>query len=41
MVYAGSKDALKKVFQGIAVTVNPTDLSELTPQILEDACTRV
>eukprot|EP01036_Dinobryon_divergens_P023821 gene23821-32208_t len=41
MVYAGSKDALKKVLQGIMVQVNATDLSELSLKILADACTRV
>lgn len=38
MVYAGSKDALTRVFVGVSVKVNATDLSELTETIVTDAC---
>ena len=38
MVYAGSKDALKRVFVGVATNVTATDLSELTEDIVKDAC---
>ena len=38
MVYAGSKDALVRAFVGISVKVNATDLSELTEEIVTDAC---
>ena len=38
MVYAGSKDALTRAFVGISVKVTATDASELTEQIVIDAC---
>jgi hypothetical protein len=38
MVYAGSKAALADVFVGVAVKVNATDSSELTWEIMVDAC---
>eukprot|EP00128_Syssomonas_multiformis_P009557 Colp12_sorted_trinity150504_noHs@16462 len=38
MVYAGSKDALTRVFVGVSVKVNATDLSEITETIVTDAC---
>ncbi len=38
MVYAGSKDALNRVFVGVSVKVNATDLSEVTEEIARDAC---
>ena len=38
MVYAGSKDALTRVFVGVSVKINATDLSELTEEICKDAC---
>lgn len=38
MVYAGSKDALGRALVGISVKINATDMSELTFDILADAC---
>lgn len=38
MVYAGSKDALTKVFVGVAVKITATDLSEISESIAQDAC---
>ncbi len=38
MLYAGSKDALSRVFVGVATKVTATDLSELTEEICLDAC---
>eukprot|EP01038_Epipyxis_sp_PR26KG_P006115 gene6115-8430_t len=38
MIYAGSKDALSKVIVGVSVKINATDLSELTEEVLQDAC---
>jgi len=38
MLYAGSKDALNRVFVGVATKITATDLSELTEPILADAC---
>jgi len=38
MLYAGSKDALNRVFVGVATKITATDLSELTEPILSDAC---
>mmetsp|Transcript_14503 Transcript_14503/g.13108 ORF Transcript_14503/g.13108 Transcript_14503/m.13108 type:complete len:139 (+) Transcript_14503:35-451(+) len=38
MLYAGSKDALTRAFVGVSTKVAATDLSELTEQIVIDAC---
>ena len=38
MLYAGSKEALSRVLEGVSVKINATDLSELTEEILMDAC---
>lgn len=38
MIYAGSKDALTKALVGIAVKVHATDLSEVTEDVVADAC---
>lgn len=38
MVYSGSKEAVKRAFVGISVNVNATDLSELTEDIVVEAC---
>ncbi|KAJ1416565.1 putative actin-depolymerizing factor [Ochromonadaceae sp. CCMP2298] len=38
MIYAGSKDALTRVFVGVAVKINATDRSELTMDIIVEAC---
>ena len=38
MVYAGSKDALTRALVGVGVKVTATDRSELTEQIVIDAC---
>ena len=38
MVYAGSKDALSRVFVGVGTKITATDLSELTEEICLDAC---
>lgn len=38
MVYAGSKDALTRVLVGVSVKLTATDLSELTAEIVQDAC---
>jgi cofilin len=38
MIYAGSKDALSRVFVGVATKVTATDMSELTEDICLDAC---
>lgn len=38
MIYAGSKDALTRALVGISVKINATDMSELTEDIVKDAC---
>ena len=38
MIYAGSKDALSRVFVGVATKITATDMSELTEEICLDAC---
>lgn len=38
MVYAGSKDALTRVLVGVATKLTATDRSELTLEIMQDAC---
>ena len=38
MVYAGSKDAMSRAMVGVATKVNATDMSELTKEVLVDAC---
>lgn len=38
MVYAGSKDALTRALVGVSTKISATDLSELTEQIVLDAC---
>ena len=38
MVYAGSKDALSRAMVGISTKVTATDMSELTKDIVIDAC---
>ena len=38
MVYAGSKDALTRAMVGISTKVTATDMSELTSEIMVDAC---
>ena len=40
MLYAGSKDACTRAFEGVATKVQATDHSELTEDILADACRR-
>ena len=38
MVYAGSKDAMSRAMVGVATKVHATDMSELTKEVLIDAC---
>ena len=38
MIYAGSKDALTRTLVGISIKVHATDLSELTEDIVIEAC---
>lgn len=38
MVYAGSKDALTRAFVGVSAKITATDRSELTEDIVVDAC---
>ena len=38
MVYAGSKDAMSRAMVGISTKVTATDMSELTEEIIVDAC---
>ena len=38
MVYAGSKEALHRAFTGVGTKINATDLSELTEEVVTDAC---
>lgn len=38
MLYAGTKDAVNKVFGGISVKLNATDKSELTEHDVKEAC---
>ncbi len=38
MVYAGSKEALNRAFNGVGIKINATDLSELTEEVVNDAC---
>ena len=38
MVYAGSKEALHRAFTGVGIKINATDLSELTEEVVTDAC---
>ena len=38
MVYAGSKDALSRVFVGVGTKITATDLSELTEELCLEAC---
>ena len=38
MVYAGSKDALTRALVGVSTKISATDLSELTEDIIVEAC---
>jgi len=38
MLYAGSKDALSRVFVGVGTKITATDMSELTQDVVLDAC---
>lgn len=38
MVYAGSKEAITRVCVGVSVKVTATDMSELTEEIVQEAC---
>lgn len=38
MMYAGSKDALIRALVGVSTKITATDLSELTHEILTEAC---
>ena len=38
MIFAGSKDALTRAFVGVGTKVSATDMSELTEDILIEAC---
>lgn len=38
MLYAGSKDALGRVLVGVSVKINATDFSELTEEVVVEAC---
>jgi len=38
MLYAGSKDALGRVFVGVSVKINATDFTELTEEVAVEAC---
>ena len=38
MVYAGSKDALTRALVGVSTKISATDLSELTEDIITEAC---
>ena len=41
MLYAGSKDALLRVCEGISAKITATDKGEVTVAALEAACTKV
>jgi len=41
MTYAGSKDAFGRAMVGISVKITATDLSELTQEIVTDACQKL
>jgi cofilin len=38
MLYAGSKESLNRAFTGVGIKINATDLSELTEEVVTDAC---
>jgi cofilin len=38
MLYAGSKEAFTRVLVGVATKITATDSSELTEDIVKDAC---
>lgn len=38
MIYAGSKDALTRSLVGVSTKISATDLSELTEDIIKEAC---
>jgi hypothetical protein len=38
MVYAGSKTSFGNATSGVMVKLNPTDMSEFTEEIIQDAC---
>ena len=38
MVYAGSKDALTRALVGVSTKISATDLSELTEDVITEAC---
>ena len=38
MVYAGSKDALTRALVGVSTKISASDLSELTQEIVVEAC---
>lgn len=38
MIFAGSKDALTRAFVGVGTKVSATDMSEITEEILIEAC---
>ena len=41
MMYAGSKDAFGRAMVGITVKITATDLSELTEEVVTDACQKL
>ena len=41
MTYSGTKEAVKSAFVGISVNINATDMSEVTQEIVREACTKV
>merc|ERR1711879_230682 len=41
MKYSGTKEAVKSAFVGISVNINATDPSEITREIIVEACNKV
>ena len=41
MKYSGTKEAVKSAFVGISVNINATDMSEITSDIITEACNKV
>ena len=41
MKYSGTKEAVKSAFMGISVNINATDLSEVTKEVITEACNKV
>jgi len=41
MTYSGTKEAVKSALTGIAISINATDYSEMTEEVLNEQCTKV